>query len=159
MFGKYEYIVIGLDIVLLLLIIFKALNFVTFALILILITTVIFIQRMSIEDKINELSDRHDSLSKIFFNRIDEISRKILEIKIDINKKLIEIGNKLSARFDDDNKSHENEMRSLMSKIISIENRITDVKNNLNMELNNQKIRLKRIEFELGLAEDEHIGE
>ncbi len=158
-FGKYEYIILGLDAILLLLIVFGALNFISFAIILMLVTTVLFIQKISMEDQIEELSDKYDSLSKIFFSRIDDISKKIIELKIEISKKLIEIGNRLSSRLDEDKESYENEMRSVMGKIITVENRITDTKNELGKELDSQKLRLKRIEFELGLTEDEHIGE
>ncbi len=159
MSGKYELIIIGLDIVMLLLIAFKALNFLTFAILIALMTTVLFIQKIEMQNEIEELSDRYDSLSKIFFSRMDELSKKVVEIKVEMNKKLIEIGNRLSARFDEEDKKYNEEMRTLMSKIISIENRITEITKDIKTELESARLRIKRIEFELGLLDEEHVGE
>ncbi len=159
MSGKYELIIIGLDIVILLLIAFKALNFLTFAILIALMTTVLFIQKIEMQNEIEELSDRYDSLSKIFFSRMDELSKKVVEIKVEMSKKLIEIGNRLSARFDEEDKKYNEEMRTLMSKIISIENRITEITKDIKTELESARLRIKRIEFELGLLDEEHVGE
>ncbi len=159
MFGKYELIILSLDVVLLLLIAFGKLNFVSFALIITLISTVLFIQKVELTDSINNLKEKYESLSKIFFSRIDEISRDILEIKIEINKKLMEIGNRLSERFSEENEQQEKTTRDVMTKVIDIENKISDMSKDIKSQLEAQNLRIKRMEFELGIADDEHIGE
>lgn len=159
MLGKYELAVLGLDIILLLLVAFGALNFITFAIIIAIMATVIFIQKVELTDQVNELKEKYESLSKIFFSRMDDISKDLVGIKVEINRKLLEIGNKLSYKFTEEAENRESSTRDLMSKIIDVENKVSSLSKDLKSELEAQKIRIKRIEFELGLTEDEHIGE
>jgi uncharacterized protein YlxW (UPF0749 family) len=113
-----------------------------------LVLIIVLFQKISTEEKIEEISRNRDKIINVVTERLDSFSNKTEALKQNLNRNMFVIENRiLEIRH-----SHEDEIekhyRELARKIFDVENKLNAVKKTLGAAFGSLDERVKRFEKE-----------
>ncbi|MFH0832127.1 MAG: hypothetical protein V1900_00170 [Candidatus Aenigmatarchaeota archaeon] len=117
-----------------------------FAVTLMLILIIIIVQRINFEKAIDDMKKKRNQLIDIISERIDIFSERIESLRLDMNRDMVMIENRISELRNNQKAENERNYRELARKMFDIENKLNSVKKTLGAAFGSLDERVEQIE-------------
>ena len=118
------------------------------AIVMLLVLIVVLFQKISVEEKIEEVDKKRGEIIDTVTERLDIFSRKTEHMRQNMNKSMFVVQNRILDIKNSHNTEIESHYRELARKIFDVENKLNAVKKTLGSAVGSLDERVKRFEKE-----------